>query len=389
MRKILLGTAIVTVAAIAVAGCSSSGGGTSGAANSTSTATSTGAAGNTSTASCVSAVTTAVETAKASPKPNYPTATVDTAKAKGKNVWIIQSTITPLVTDVTKAFQSAGDAAGVKTTVINGNGSVSTTVTGVSQAIAQHASAIVLFAVSVAEVKAQVAQAKAAGIPVIDTFNGDTGQDMSAQGVFGHVSEDSTAAGKTVADWMLAHTECKLDAAILGASVIAPHALSAAGAAAEIKAQCATCKSIFVNLDLTKLVTDAGGQAQQTLRRDPKINVLMSTFDGAVPLIVAGMNQSGIKNVPIISQDGTDASIGFIRSKSSPQIADLALPPVSYIGWAYMDQALRALTGAAPASGVLPSRLIDSTNVGTSGTNLFPSFSDYKTQFEKLWGVTG
>jgi ribose transport system substrate-binding protein len=188
---------------------------------------------------------------------------------------------------------------------------------------------------------------------------------------------------------MLGHTNCDLDAAILGASVIAPHALSAAGAAAEIKAQCSTCKSTFVNLDLTKLVTDAGSQAQQTLRRDPKINVLMSCFDGAVPLIVAGMNQSGIKNVPIISQDGTDASIGFIRSGTSPQVADVALPPTSYIGWAYMDQALRALTGAAPASGVLPSRLIDSTNVGASGTDLFPSFSDYKTQFEKLWGVTG
>jgi ribose transport system substrate-binding protein len=388
MRKILLGTAIATVAMTALAGCSSSGGGGNGD-SAGATATSTTGAANTSTASCVSAVTQAVEAAKAAPQPNYPTETVDITKAKGKKVWIIQSTITPLVTDVTNAFNSAGSAAGVETKVINGNGSVATTVTAVSQAIAQHASAIVLFAVPVTEVKAQVAQAKAAGIPVIDTFNGNTGQDMTAQGVFGHVSEDSTAAGKTVADWMLAHTKCKLDAAILGASVIAPHALSAAGAAAEIKAQCSTCKSTFVNLDLTKLVTDAGSKAQQTVRRDPKINMLMSTFDGAVPLIVAGLNQSGIKNVPIISQDGTDASMGFIRSGTSPQIADLALPPVSYIGWAYMDQALRALTGAAPASGVLPSRLIDSTNVGTSGADLFPSFSDYKTQFEKLWGVTG
>jgi ribose transport system substrate-binding protein len=381
MRKLLSGVAVFTVAATALAGCGSSSGGTS-------SAGSTTGGGGASTTSCVSAVTKAVELAKASPQPSYPSDVLDAAKAKGKNIWMIQSTITPLVTSVTEAFQAAGDAAGVKTTIVNGNGSVSTTVTATSQAIAQHAAAIVLFAIPLTEVKAQIAQAKAAGIPVIDTFNGNTGQDLSAQGVFGHVSEDSSGAGKTVADWMLAHTNCKLDAAVLGASVVAPHALSAAGAAAEIKAQCSTCKSTFVNLDLTKLVTDAGSQAQQTLRRDPKINVVMSCFDGAVPLIVAGMNQSGIKNVPIISMDGADASIGFIRSKTSPQIADLALPPASYIGWAYMDQTLRALTGATAAAGVLPNRLIDSTNVGSDGTDLFPGFSDYKSKFEKLWGVT-
>jgi ribose transport system substrate-binding protein len=378
MRKVLSGVAIATVAATALTGCGSSSG----------TSKTASGGGSASSASCVAAVTKAVAAAKVAPPPNYPKQVLDAAKAKGKNVWMIQSTVTPLVTSVTEAFQAAGNAAGVKTTIVNGNGSVATTVTATSQAIAQHASAIVLFAIPITEVKAQIAQAKAAGIPVIDTFNGNTGQDLSAQGVFGHVSEDSKAAGKTVADWMLAHTNCNLDAAILGASVVAPHALSAAGAAEEIKTQCSSCKSTFVNLDLTKLVTDAGSQAQQTLRRDPKINLVMSCFDGAVPLIAAGMNQSGIKNVPIISMDGADASIGFIRSKTSPQIADLALPPASYIGWAYMDQTLRALTGTAPAAGVLPNRLIDTTNVGADGTDLFPEFSDYKTQFEKLWGVT-
>jgi ribose transport system substrate-binding protein len=396
MQRIWTGTIIAAAMMATVVACSSSqsGGGSTSAPPSSSGATSSQGSGTTSAqgaaaSTCLSTATKRAAAFKASPKPNYPTVNLDAAKAKGKNIWIIQSAITPLTTDVTKAFQQAGSVAGVKTTVINGAGSVSTTVTGTSQAVAQHAAAIVLFAVPISEVKSQIAQAKAAGIPVIDTFNGDDAQNLTSQGVFGHVSEDPTAAGKTVADWMLAYSKCNLDTAMFGASVITPHALSVAGAMSEIKTLCTSCKSTFVNLDLTKLVTDAGTKAQETLRRDAKINIVMSCFDGAVPLIAAGMKQSGVSNnVKIISMDGTDASVGLIRSGKSPQIADVALPPASYIGWAYMDQALRSLTGVAAANGVLPYRLIDTSNIGTSGTDLFPSFSSYKSQYEKLWGVS-
>jgi ribose transport system substrate-binding protein len=383
MQKICLGAIAAAVVAASLAGCGST---------STKTSDPTTLSSGSSpvaTSSCVTAAKQAVATAEGEALPNIPTATVDASKAKGKTVWMIQSTVTPLVTDVTNAFQQAASVAGVHTKIINGAGSVSTTVEAATEAVAQQADAIVLFAVPVTEVKPQVMAAKAAGIPVIDTFNGDTGEDMTAQGIFGHVSEDSLAAGKTVGDWMLAYTGCHLDTAILGASVITPHALSSQGARQEISRLCASCESTFVNLDLTKLSTDAGAQAEQTLRRDPNINVLMSCFDGAVPLIIAGMKQSGGSNVKIISMDGTDASISLIRSGTSAQIADVALPPASYIGWAYLDQALRALTGVAPANGVLPYRLIDSTNVGSAGTDLFPGFANYKSQFEKLWGVSG
>jgi ribose transport system substrate-binding protein len=384
MHKIWIGVAAAAVAVTTTAACGST------AAKTTATTAKSNAGGAAVTAStCLSTAKQATAAAEGEDQPNFPTATVDAARAKGKTVWMIQSTVTPLVTDVTSAFDQAASVAGVKTKIINGNGSVNTTVQAASEAVAQHAGALVLFAVPVTEVQAEITAAKAAGIPVIDTFDGDTGQNMTAQGVYGHVSEDPLAAGKTVADWMLTYTSCHLDTAILGASVVTPHALSAKGAEGEISRLSPTSKATFVNLDLTTLATSAGSQAQETLRRDPNVNVLMSCFDGAVPLITAGMNQSGGgSKVKIISMDGAAAEISLIRSGNSPLVADVALPPAGYIGWAYMDQALRALTGAAPADGVLPYRLIDKTNVGSTSTDLFPAFANYQAQFKHLWGVT-
>jgi len=385
MGRTAQGVALLVAASVALVGCASAG--TSSSSSSSSGQQSASQTGSLS--SCVTAADRAEQSGQGPTKPNYPTTPVDVAKAKGKTIWMIQNSTTPLVTDVTTAFQQAGSVAGVQTKVIDGDGLISNMVSGVSEAVAQHAAAIVLFAVALSTVAPQVEAAKAAGIPVVDTFNGDDGQNLTAQGVVSHVSEDPKAAGGMVADWMLADTNCKLDAADLGASVVTPHELSREGAQAQVAALCSSCKFQFVNLDLTTMSTSAGPQAQETVRRNPGINILMSSFDGAVPFILSGLQQSGTTNVKIISMDGTQPEITMIRSHTSPVVADVALPPVSYIGWAYMDQALRAVTGATPFNGILPFRLVDDSNVGPAGTNLFPLFAGYQAAFEKLWGVTG
>ena len=135
--------------------------------------------------------------------------------------------------------------------------------------------------------------------------------------------------GKIAADWMLDYTGCHLNTAILGGSVVTPHVLAAAGTKAEIQKLCgSSCKSQFVNLDLSQLVTEAQQQAQQVLRRDPSINVMYPQFDGAVPFVIAGLKQAGDQSkVKLISADGTPQSIAYIRSGTSPQLADWSLPP--------------------------------------------------------------
>jgi ribose transport system substrate-binding protein len=380
----LIGTAAALSGLFALSACSSTSNGSPGVQSSGSSTQSA------KTSSCVSAAKAAVAAEEKPIAPVYSTAKVDTAKLKGKTVWMIQDTITPFVTAASQDFQQAGQAAGVQTKIVNGAGAVPQIDAGVSEAIAQHAGGIVLYAVNLSIVATEIKAAKAAGIPVVDLVNGEPATESPAsEGIYGHVTEDAAEGGKIAADWMLDYTGCHLDTAILGGSAVTPHVLAAAGAKAEIQKLCgSSCQSQFVSLDLSQLVTEAQQQAQQVLRRDPGINVMYPEFDAAVPYVVAGLKQAGDQSkVKLIAADGTPESIAYIRSGTSPQLADWSLPPAGYVGWDAMDQILRGMAGIAPASGVLPIQLLDPSNIGTTGTNLFPNFDSYQSKFKQLWGL--
>jgi ribose transport system substrate-binding protein len=388
----LIGTVAALSGLFVLSACGSSSSNDASSSTQSSGSSTSAQAPNATTSSCVNAAKTAVATEEKPISPVYSTASVDAAKSKGKTVWMIQNTITPFVTAATQAFQQAGQAAGIDTKVVNGNGAIPQIDSGVSEAIAQHAGGIVLYAVNLATVATEIKAAKAAGIPVVDLVNGQSASENPAsEGVYGHVTEDAALGGKIAADWMLDYTGCHLNTAILGGSVVTPHVLAAAGTKAEIQKLCgSSCKSQFVNLDLSQLVTEAQQQAQQVLRRDPSINVMYPQFDGAVPYVIAGLKQAGDQSkVKLISADGTPQSIAYIRSGTSPQLADWSLPPAGFVGWDAMDQILRGMAGIAPASGVLPIQLLDTSNIGTPGTNLFPNFNNYQSKFEQLWGLGG
>jgi ribose transport system substrate-binding protein len=343
---------------------------------------------NSNSAGCVAAAKKVVDAGRADVAPFVPTAAVDAAKSKGKTVWLIQNSLTPLVAAVTKGFQDAAKDVGVNVKVVSGNGSIPTIVSAVSQAVAQKADGIVLFAVSTTSIAAQAKEAKAAGIPIVDTYNDNSGQDLSAQGFFGHVTADYAAGGRMIAAWEAEDSGCKLKSGILGASALPPHKDQQVAASAELKKLCSSsCKSEFVNLDLTKLATDAGPQAQQLLRRNPDMKYIHALFDAAVTFIAPSVQQSGRTDVKAASMGGDAAALERVRSGKSMQKAVVAIAPQEYQGYAFMDQILRGMTGAPAVNWKLPIRFIDSSNVGSSDDSIFAQFNGVEKKFESTWGV--
>jgi ribose transport system substrate-binding protein len=354
----------------------------------TGTAAGTGSKAAGDTAGCVAAAKKVVEDGRAQVTPFLPTTAVDAAKVKGKTVWLIQNSLTPLVAAVTAGFKAAGADAGVNVKAVSGNGSIPDIVTAVSQAVAQKADGIVLFAIPPTAVASQVKAAKAAGIPVVDTYNSNVGQDLSAEGFFGHVSADYAQGGTEVAAWMMADSNCKLDTAILGNAILAPHKAQRDAALAEFKANCPdTCKGQYVSLDLPKLATAAGPQAQQVLRRNPDMKYIYSGLDGAVTFIAPAIQQAGRTDVKVASMGGDAASLERIRSGKSIHKAVVAIPPQSYQGYAFMDQIMRGMTGEQPVDWKLTTRFIDATNVGSSDEEIFPQFAGIEKKFTALWGL--
>jgi hypothetical protein len=84
---------------------------------------------------------------------------------------------------------------------------------------------------------------------------------------------------------------------------------------------------------------------------------------------------------------GDAASLDRIRSGSSIQKAVVAIAPQEYQGYAFMDQILRAMTGGKAVDWKLPTRFIDSSNVGTSAASIFPQFDGVEKKFDTVWGV--
>jgi len=344
------------------------------------------AAGDSS--SCVAAAKEIVDAGRADVTPFLPDVPVDAAKVKGKTVWLIQNSLTPLVAAVTAGFEAAGADAGVTVKTVSGNGSIPDIVTAVSQAVAQEADGIVLFAIPATAVAAQVAEAKAAGIPVVDTYNSNVGQDLSAEGFFGHVSADYAQGGKEVAAWMMADSNCDLDTAIMGNAILAPHEAQRDAALAEFAAGCPdTCKGEYVSLDLPKLATAAGPQAQQVLRSNPDMKYIYSLLDGAVTFIAPAVEQSGGTDIKVASMGGDAASLERIRSGTSIHKAVVAIPPQSYQGYAFMDQIMRGMTGEQPVDWNLTTRFIDASNVGATDADIFPQFNGVEKKFTTLWGL--
>ena len=340
------------------------------------------------TSACVAAAKKVVDAGRADVTPFLPDTPVDAAKAKGKTVWMIQSSVTPLVTAVTDGFKAAGKDAGINIKVVSGNGSIPTIVSAVSQAVAQKADGIVLFAIPTTAVAAQVKEAKAAGIPVVDTYNSNVGTDLSADGFFGHVSADYAEGGKEAAAWMMEDSKCKVDAAIMGNAVLAPHKAQRDAALTEFKLCGSSCKGQYVTLELPKLATDAGPQAQQTLRRNPDMKYIYSLLDGAVTFVAPAVQQAGRNDVKVVSMGGDAASLERIRSKTSIHKAVVAIPPQSYQGYAFMDQILRAITGEKAVDWKLTTRFIDASNVGKSDADIFPQFDGVEAKFRTLWGLS-
>jgi len=199
-------TALLAAACGSNSNSSNNNGGTSGQASPDS---------STSSSSCVSSAQASV--AKESALPVMPPVrTVDAKSLKGKSVWLITPNATPTIIPQANAFKQALTTAGLDPTVFIGQGTTANWNQGVSEAVAQHADAIVIFAITPSDLGGSLPSAEAKKIPIIDAFDASPAS-PPATGIYGNVNNDSTAMGAAMAEWVLADSKC--DAHLLSGNI--------------------------------------------------------------------------------------------------------------------------------------------------------------------------
>ncbi len=340
---------------------------------------------------CVATAQERTDAAMEAPKFKAPSESFDMAANEGKKVWTVTpSTQNALHNGIAEDMERIGADAGVEVTVVDGKDDVRTQNQGISQAVAQGADAIVLQSISTEIASGPIQEAIDADVSVVDLWNG--GPDQPLDGLYAHVTSDFMADGARMADYVLANSNCEANTLVLGSSSHYPLlATMQEGIETEYKDLCPDCGFEYVDINPAELATKAGPTAQNFLQRNPDTDWVIVQYDALASIVVPGIQQmaAGSEDVKLVSHDGVEQNLDFIRN-GEVQVMDMSFPPGEYVAYVLMDQVGRAMAGEEPSEVIIPSRVVDESNLPDSNDTeaLFPDFGDYSTAFTDLWGTS-
>jgi ABC-type sugar transport system substrate-binding protein len=252
-----------------------------------------------------------------------------------------------------------------------------------AQAIAQKADAIVLLGIEPAMLSGSLNDAARAGIPVINALSGDASAPL-ANGVFANVSADYTADGASLAAWTLVDSNCSASTFFAQPTAIEIYQNMANGAEKVYRENCPDdCSLDIQEIDLANAATDLPQKVETAMKRNPDTTYVMTNWDSGVTFVEPTVAMTN-PDAKILGRDGIATSLDSIRSGKGQDVT-MAAPPEAWLGWVMVDNAVRAVTGAQPSGIVIPTRLVDETNVGGSNADVNPNYKDFQNAFKEAW----
>jgi ABC-type sugar transport system substrate-binding protein len=318
------------------------------------------------------------------------------SSTRGKRVAVITKDINPFIQAITGSIGAAAGKAGMTTLQSNPAGSAADVQRQVSQAIAQHANAVITVGFTTADIAAPLQQAHAAGIPVVQLFVTDPGTppaSATSAGVFAYVSPCYTCIGATMADTVIQDSGGKADVVFVNAPDVGIATLEANGFLAEMRRHCPSCTAKVSDAPIAQWGTQIPSIAAATAA-DQKVNYVVPVFDTATPLIAPALAAADAADrVKLVSSNGDQAQLQDMKSHSTPTWVSNVGVDGAWIGWASMDQALRALTHQpALADEKIGFRAFTPGNVGSLDLGRNPSTwygqTDYAAHYLRLWGLS-
>jgi ribose transport system substrate-binding protein len=325
---------------------------------------------------------------------NPPGKPISVSGLKGKTVYDITNQLAvafekTLTSNTTEALAKAG----IKNVVVQANNEVSQATKLIEQAVAQNADAIIIESFKSDLIAGPLQEAKAAGIPVIDLFEGDPAlptPKQVEQGVAALATFCYSCAGKLMADWVIADSGGEGVHGVtyysddLGSSLAVNE-----GQKAEFAKLCPECKVEYKNVQGSQWTTKIPTLTQSDVA-NPEVNYFIPNFDGMATFMVPAINAAGAtERVKIAS---FNANLPFMEEMQNGGVikSDVG-SPVAWMGWAVADQTMRVMNGEEPLEDVgIPLRMFDESNIGEIDLSEPESAwygVDFASEYEKLWGL--
>ena len=296
------------------------------------------------------------------------------------------------ITGVTEGFKSVGMSV-----TVGGSADQVTSqeVQDLENAVHAHVSVIILLANVPSSIATGLQAAKAAQIPVIETFIGNPALPSAADqalGVYADATYPYSRTGQLAAEWEIAQTGGKVNSVVQQFAGQPPS--DAHGGGLERGAEAVLPEHLLVKQrqrDLRRPDGAAdperhpGRRAEQAERRDLAGVRLPDAL--LLPELTAA---SASSRIDLLSENADLAQMQELKQGTSVKV-DVG-NPVEWDGWAAVDEALRALKGLpAVKDEQLPVRMFDTDNIKSIDLSANPASwyggASYQADYEKLWGV--
>lgn len=336
------------------------------------------------------------EVAKYLDKPKFvaPGAPISAQKVADKLLYVIPNNlVADELAGTARGIQDAAKVAGVKVTVFNANGAVAQMQQGFQNATAAHASAIVILGIPPEFVANEAAEAKSKGIPVIATLDAQPDASKPGQGAgenfFGYAGLDYHLLGRVMADLAIIKSDGKVQAGVLSFN----NAIARANidGVKQVLNECSDCKVLKEqDIEPLKWPTDVAQATSSMIRSNPNMNFILPAVDTMGIFASAGVRQAGaVGRTFVISSDGSGpGALGLVK-EGDVFLADPGAA-TGWLGWAIVDQSMRAMLGEKPADGVVPFRVIQPDTLKDIDPKDEDAIygADYRDGFKKLWGIS-
>ena len=314
---------------------------------------------------------------------------------RGKSMWYVSINLSiPFEQYILQGMKQGAATVGAKVTGFDAKSSVTNLESGIDEAIQAKAGVIFVDGVPAKEVAPAIAQAKAAGIPVLTANAQGSGPLLpgTPPGVVGSATHPFAIPGVLMADWVVANSNGNANILFLSSEdVPVITGLVKTGFVGETHRLCPGCKVTVIDSP-TSQWDQLTTITPSLIRKYPDANYLVADFDGQVIFMVPGVTAAGAQNkVKIVSFNATPSVMQDIKNNNVVG-ADVGGPNLLQ-GWAFAEEGLRVLDGFPALNNLnIPTRLFDSSNINSINLSAEESqwygVGDYQAAYTKLWGAS-
>ncbi len=319
---------------------------------------------------------------------------LDLAALEGKKVAIVSLVQSvPIVLQWEEEMNAAFEGSGVEVTSFDGKFDPNEWGRGIEQAIADNADLIFLLGIPAIAVAPQVADAKAAGIPVMTSLQGTPGKTVpDVPDLTADVGFDYRIPGEMIAQWFVADSGGTGNALILSSddNTSSPDVWGAMEA--EIDRLCPDCT--YTREDSTVPEWGDGTLQSRTkslMQADPSITHVLAVFDAMTLAIEPALVELGLEeSVRVAGFNGTPAVMANVQAGTAVKM-DVGNPNMWFSAGA-VDAVFSVLSGgeALEDAGV-PFRIFTQENMGDIDTSVEDPVDWYGidplAEYRAIWGI--